>query len=45
MSGVLNKNHLNRKSGNVFELRIIKLEVEQIHKSGGKNPKQNRFPE
>jgi len=26
------QNHLNSESGNVFELRITKLEVEQIHK-------------
>lgn len=32
------QNHPNSKSGNVFELKIRKLEVEQIDKWGEKNP-------
>lgn len=35
------QNHLNSESGNVFELRITKLEVEQIHKWGEKKKKDS----
>lgn len=36
------QNHLNTERGNVFELRITKLEVEQIQKWGEKEVREKK---